>query len=332
MPSFKQPENFNPDNINPVEKKSEKSISNKKMLGIAALAGVAMFASAVGGGVVVKSMNNSMGNNRPPVAEKSANPSNVNVSEFNKIETENILAYDESFNYRFNDMASVYFADEAYRARNGGSSLLLKDEYFIKYDFSDDMYEISKLGFERYTLPKSTVVDRAVSLEIFNNYTLKQLSLYMNYIAMNPTAEAEKVIDFEFRHYGSVGGGDNIPEFAAHNRKIDSLMDVAKSVVAKYGSAAIYNVAPGSIEEDNQNVTFFNDNQSIDVTAIDKNGMGTTIQYYGDLLINVEVFSGKTVTQKKEIIKNFHFSIMRQPNNPAADFTYISIGGFKSPR
>lgn len=72
----------------------------------------------------------------------------------------------------------------------GGESVVIPDEFFANYNMSAQQNAVSPVGFEKYRLLSGGKIDQATAIKIFNEYTAKELSLYMNALAKNPTPEA----------------------------------------------------------------------------------------------------------------------------------------------
>lgn len=234
---------------------------------------------------------------------------------------------------RYSDPVSTYQAEEAYEAshsdgpNNGG--LLITQETIANYDMSASMdLSGSPLGFEGYKLPLSAKADRATSMEIFNNYTCKEMSLYMNLLARNSNnPDAVAIIDFEISHWCASNWGQSSPENAQiDDTSMQTMMETAKSVVAEYGSAANYTVAPGSATEGDPNFTYFDPNLSPDVLGLDEDHNVTKLQDYADVAILVDTYSRGSVFHETHTLKNFQLFVDRQDPFPGDDFTMISIG------
>ncbi len=244
-----------------------------------------------------------------------------------------VASFVEQYGYRYSDPVSTYYAYEAYKAANPNQSLIIEDDFVANYDKSAQQEKSSNLGFERYTLSKGAEFNSETSetsMKVFNEYLVKQLSLYMNYSAMNPYPEAQDIIDFEFESYCSQAGGRNLVEMTRDDNNILSLMETAKSIVSKYGDAAIYNVAPGSHQQGDPNTSLFDERAGTSIIRLDANGLVDSTQNTINFVVNIATYEGQTVLQQQETIKNFEFSIMRQIHpDPNVDFTYISIGQAK---
>jgi hypothetical protein len=103
------------------------------------------------------------------------------------------------FGNRYTDPVSTYFAEAAYEKAHNGKSVMMSDEIIDKYEnLKQHDGEKSELGFYMFHLPVDTKIDNKVSLDIYNNYIFKNLDIYMNLIAKNPSSEARDAIDKQF--------------------------------------------------------------------------------------------------------------------------------------
>ncbi len=238
---------------------------------------------------------------------------------------------------RYADPVSTYYAEISYAKNNNNIGSIITDEDIEAGKVTTDrtIGENSEIGFTEYELPIDAKMDQETSLKIFNEYTSKNLSRYMNLLARNPSKEAQIVIDKQFENYCSSALGDNLPAtaFPLDDTKIESLMDTAKSVVAKYGSNANYTVTPATTRRANPNSssTLFTSTESSNEIYDWSDTKIQTIHELGvKIVIDVEVFNGKNVTSKQEVLKDIQLSIMRQPtvakSRTGSPYTYISIG------
>lgn len=147
---------------------------------------------------------------------------------------------------RFSDPVSVYLTEYGYE-QSGNKSLMLSDEAVANYDMSiRPTAEKSPLvSFERYNLPVTTGLDQNTAVKIFNEYTAKELTLYMNALAKNPSAKAQEVIDFEFTNYCS-----NDELSIDYSKYTQNLMAMCKAMVAKYGNSTQYIIGKGALKND----------------------------------------------------------------------------------
>jgi len=318
-----QPDGSNFFNSEPIESTPEKKGLTSRQKIAAAMAGIALTAGVIGGVTA-----NVLAQRSPITAEAPANPG----SEQKSIPAE-AKSFVNEYSTRYEDPVSTYYAEKAYEAK-GAKSIVLSNDFINKYEIKNTHYEnSSSIGFDLCKLPLNVEVSNSLAINIFDQYTSKELSLYMNALAKNPTAEAEAVIDNQFMNSCSNTINPNVvgSAFPDDDKNIVTLMNTAKTVVAKYGSAANYNVMPGSNNQLDTNSTYFYGSQ--EVTKIDENKKVMSFQYSVNLLVSIDTYSVDKVSHTNEVIKNISLSIMRQPNTGSADnpanFTYISIGQFR---
>lgn len=238
----------------------------------------------------------------------------------------------EEFGGRYADPVSTYYAEQAYQAANNRPAVLTDSAIKTYGEGGNRQEHGSALGFDMYRLPLKTEINEATSIAIFNTYTAKQLSLYLNYLAKNPTPEDVAVIDTQFMNYSSNTIGANLPAsaFVDDDTDIATLMTTAKAVVAKYGSAANYTVEPGAIDSTDPNSTSFKSESIMFHANDDKSVAGSTIE--ANVVVTVDVYDGTKVSRTTEVVEGANLTILRQPNigtsaNPD-DFTFVSIGQF----
>jgi len=296
------------------EKVEKKGLSPKQQLAIAM--GVIAFTAAALGGVTV----NALSQRQSTITEAPANPGNpTNTGETKQEEIPaEAMSFVSEYGSRYTDPVSTYYAEQAYIAA-GNKGLLMPDVYINEYDASAQMDRLSPLGFEWYSLSPDAKIDLSTSMEIFNKYTAKEVGIYMNALAKNPTPEATTIIDNEFMNYCS--DTNNANRFTEDDKYINTLMETAKSIVAKYGSAANYTLAQGSTIEGKPNSTYFDKDLVTIIQGQDENGVTNIFENKINLAIEVEVFSGKSSTKDEVIIKDAEIFVIRQLNSAR-----ISIG------
>lgn len=233
---------------------------------------------------------------------------------------------------RYADPVSTFYAEMAYENTHDNHGLPISDAYIENYKASSNQdVKKSDLGFTSYELPATAEDNQDTAIKIFNDYMVPNLDLLLNYLSKNPSQKAIAVIDEQFRNYCSNTGGKGLPmEFTADNAAIDKLMATAKSVVSKYGSTAYYSVANGSTNSKDVSATTFPDTL----------GAVETIDYYGqklsslqangvNLTINVDLYNGKSVSHKREVLDGVQLSLIKQPVTGTVNNTSshrISIG------
>ena len=265
------------------------------------------------------------GNSQPqPKATATELPANLGEKTF-------VTTYGE----RYADPVSTYYANQAYKKVNHGRDLVMTDSFINNYDTTAERPEVSDLGFTWCELPKDAKIDQATSVKLFNDYVAKEMSLYMNCLAKNPSEAAVAITDFEFTHYCSDANWENYPnsklDFTADDGPIATLMETAKAVVAKYGSSANYTVNRGVVAwpgEGASNVTVFYPGDSTDIWNIDKKENLMGFENNADIDISIDIYNGSKVTQTTDVLKNVVLSFIRNPMGEPAEinFTYISIG------
>ena len=217
-------------------------------------------------------------------------------------------AFVDEFGTRYGDPVSTYYAEEAYLAA-GNKTRLMSDDYIdVLYDPDGQRNNVSPLGFEHYSVYPELKIDLTTAMKIFNEYTAKVVSSYMNALARNPTPKGTEIVDNEFMYYCSDTGYAN--RFTEDDEYIATLMETAKGIVAKYGSAANYTVAQGSTVEGEPNSTYFNE-YSTNAQGQDEKGITNKFSNVVDLAVEVEVFSGKSATKDEVIIEDVELFVVR---------------------
>lgn len=210
---------------------------------------------------------------------------------------------------RYSDTKSAYNAVLGY-VENGNSAVLMTNDYIANYKKSTQD-TTSSLGFERYSIPAGTKMDHAAFIVIFNQYFAKELARYMNALAQNPTPEGRAIVDSQFAEF--------CLNTDANDSNLDSefsrLVKTAQGVVEKYGSAANYNVAPGSTNPDDHS-TWFSD-------AGYFKSEGEDFWDLADVVFDVDVYKGVGSTRSEELIRAFGI-VIAQP----AHAQHVSIGQY----
>jgi hypothetical protein len=229
------------------------------------------------------------------------------------------LSFVETYKNRYEDPVSAYYSEKAYEAANGGKSLILTDDFVASYEPNKEEFNGSVLGFERfpYNYPSSTKMDPELFMSIYNSYISKEMSLYMNALAKNPTAEGTGIVDRQFQAYCSYHT-DAAGDYTFDDEYIASLMTTLKRVVTKHGSAANYAATNGTSDQ-SAGTTLFNPN---DTVVIGGDEAATSVQYTFnyDLVIRVEEFSDKLSTVAWERFKQVNQTIIVRPDG------FLSIG------
>jgi len=227
-------------------------------------------------------------------------------------------AFVTEYGSRYADPVSTYYAEQAYIAA-GNKGRLMPDIYISNYDASAQMNSVSPLGFEWYSVSPDAKIDLTTAMKVFNEYTAKEVSIYMNALSKNPTPEAIAIIDNEFMNYCS--DTNNANRFTEDDEYIATLMETAKGVVAKYGSAANYTVAQGSTVEGRPNSTYFDKDLVTLIQGQDEKGITTKFSNKVNLAVDVEVFNGESATKDEVTIKDAELFVVRH-----LDGYRISIG------
>jgi len=228
---------------------------------------------------------------------------------------------------RYADPVSTFYAEMGYEKKYGKPTIISnKDvsEYEITYGTSGDT---SPLGFTMGTLELGGTIDQEVSMRLFNSYEAPNLSLYMNLLARNPASGAVAMIEEQFLAYSqgqdllSVGGVYD-ERAGTRTRKI---MDTMASIVNKYGSNAIYSIAPavsGSVENpDSTNSVFFFAGQ----TDVYTNGLGFMDNI--EMLVFVDTYVGDRVVRSKEVFGSLQMIVeFQSPPGTADTFGYLTFG------
>ena len=142
----------------------------------------------------------------------------------------------DSYGERYAEPVATYYAEQQYKAEDGGLASTLDNEWVSAYVFDNStttpespLYDI---GFVR--LPLETQINSTTMVDVLNNQEVANgINRYMNLIARNTSPEAVAVIDNEFLKY-----------MGRDNANSANLLATLKSVVSQYGSAANYGLAP----------------------------------------------------------------------------------------
>lgn len=293
--------------------------ANKKKI-IIALSGIAILGVTIFGGTAIYRA----GQKSQVATEVPANPTNEKQA-IPKEAQDFVNQYGD----RYSDPVSTYYAEKDYKATVDKYGSMMTNDYINKFEITNlSQGDVDQLGFTNYMLPLSAEDNQQTAVNVFNSYTAKNLSLYMNLLAKNPSLKAKDIIDSELQNYCSNTSADDQQNiaFSADNEAINKLMNTAKTIVAKYGSAANYSVAKASIDTSDPNTTEFPES----LTAVE------TFEFRGQkikslhssgvrLVINVDSYNGKNVTHTIETLKDVQLSIIRQPDI-GSNSTYISIG------
>lgn len=237
----------------------------------------------------------------------------------------------DQYGSRYDDPVSVYFAQKDYEANVSTWPIILSEEYITNYEPSSGV--VSDLGFEMGKFPIESEGIEGIDdfIDVFNSYTAPQLSRYMNLLARNPDPEAIKIIDNEFLNYCSANSNIGTQaEIVDDNQDVINLMNLAKSTVSKYGSAANYYVANGSSDRSNVDSTLFI-NENVSKGFNSETGIHFLQTSGVKLIINVDTYNNSdNINREVEIVDDAQLIIFRHPNTGSidspADFTYISIG------
>jgi len=229
------------------------------------------------------------------------------------------LSFVETYKNRYEDPVSAYYSEKAYEAANGGKSLILTDEFVASYEPNKEEFRGSALGFERfpYNYPSGTKMDSGLFMDIYNGYTSKEMSLYMNALAKNPTAEGIEVVDRQFMAYCS-SHTDAAGDYAYDDAYIESLMTTLKRVVEKYGSAANYTATQGTVDG-STGTTLFNANDTV-VIGADEAQTSDQYTFNYDLVIRIDKYADGNETVSSEKFKQVNQTVIVRPDG------FISIG------
>ena len=260
--------------------------------------------------------------NTPTATEAPANPS----------ETQEIPAgakdFIDEYGSRYDDPVSTYYAESAYRQESRQASIL-SDEYISEYDFDIPAKDQGILGFETYSLPLDAKIDRRVSMDLFNNYTSDQLTIYMNALARNPNEK--EIVNRQFMGFcsfiGEVSPSMLAKGLTGYDGRIIAMMETFDSVVERYGSNANYIVNKASEPANGGTNTLFHDGDTVIGTLDD--GVTRQFQSSTDIAISVEIYNSNSQTIKHEVINDVELIVTRNPYNTAFSASGISIGQVK---
>lgn len=300
-----------------------KNIGRKALLSVSILSAVA----TVGGALYFFGGSDNISENKTPteIEDSVGTISEKNIPK-------EAQSFVNEYGDRYSDPVSVYYAEKEYKATVNKYGSIMTDKFIDNFKISTGFIsQQSELDFTHYMLPTNAPENQETVVKVFNEYIAKELEIYMNLLAKNPSPEAIKVIDSEFRNYCSETGSEGTSmAFAIDDAEIATLMKTAKSVVIKYGSTANFTVARGEIGSNNTQATNFTEKLSV-AEEMESNSKRTrSLQSDANIRINVDLYNGSVRTQKQETFPHTQLSIIRQLNTGSADkpadFTYISIG------
>ncbi len=259
---------------------------------------------------------------KQPVAEAPVSPDEAKVPK----EAEEFVA---NFGDRYDDPVSTYYAEQAYKNINPRGSII-ETSSALAYDLEGLRQDkTSELGFEIYELPLDAEINNKLSIDIFNNYTAKQLTTYMNLLARNP--DNKDMLDHEFELFCSFVGNTNPnmagSDFTEDDDKVINLMETVGYVVEKYGSTATYAVTNASEGASDDISTSFHPNEII--LGTENNGIIDRFQSAADIVIRIDTFKDGESTEKYETLQNIELTVIRGPYNPAFSVSTVSIGQVK---
>jgi len=221
----------------------------------------------------------------------------------------------EQYGSRYEDPVSTYYAAKALESEYGNKSLVLSDEFFVNYNVDSQKNAVSSIGFELYSLPLVDEVSVEDFTKVFNEYVVKELSLYMNSLAKNPTPEAQQVIDFEFTNWCSDAmNRDNNPAPTKDEEYVAKLMSTCKGIVAEYGSSANYTVKRATNNEvEVEGESYVSPHGIVNVLKVDENGKIITFTNNLDMAIVIEKYNDNTPTGETLLISDIQLTYTRQP-------------------
>jgi hypothetical protein len=310
----------------------------KKQKGIAAI----VLALTIGtGGYFAGKSNSENKNILPPKPAVSESINLTNPSE-SKTQEQSIPKESESFisefGARYKDPVSTYYAVEAYKRENNDKTPIITDEFINNYDPSGQRsMELSTLGFTAQRIPIDTQVDRKKMVEIFNEYTIPNLELYLNYLSKNRSPAALSIIDREFQDYCSDTSNKLSPILAFKDDDDDILrmMTLAKRIVAEYGDTVNYKIATASdaFDAKGPNFTTFPPTSEPSVGVTKWNGQ--TIESFAKGGVNISIGLDKYDNKNKlsssnKILKGINLTMQKQPVTGSSTWTYLSIGLIES--
>lgn len=228
--------NFQSETVDSGLEKPKRKLTTKQMIGLG-MATIMATGAAVAGGIQIANH------------EKQTNPLNKKTDQIEKNIDSSVPAearqFVSQYGDRFNDPVATYYSEQEYEELSHNKSLMISNEAIANYDMSaQPTGEISPLvGFEKCKLPADTTIDTKTAVAIFNNYTSKELSLYLNCLAKNPSPEAQAVIDYEFKNYCS-----NSNAFAGDSEYTDTLMQTMHNLVRQFGSSTEYYIGKGALQ------------------------------------------------------------------------------------
>lgn len=315
------------------EKKKGFTDGQKKFL--AAIAITACLGGIIGGNIVsrLNKADKIIDPSRPAVTD-TVNPGATEKQPAIPDEAKNFVA---KWGNRYSDPVSTYYAAIGYEVAHPNAPVLVSDSYVSEYEMQKyPSGETSDLGFSMTKLSLDKEIGQATSIEVFNNYTVNNLNLYMNLIAKNPDQKAMEVIDNQFLNYcaGNYFDDKNTSNAEAKADGIN-LLRTAKAIALKYGSSANYNVAPASNDDNAPDATIFG---RIATTHSRVDGQGKNIGFSDSgvtLVIDVDSYDGSKMSRFVEVIKDVQLSVERQQvfstqgtsENPIyTSSEYISIG------
>lgn len=230
------------------------------------------------------------------------------------------------FGARYADPVSTYYSELGYESKYK-TTLMMADSYISTYDPKGDKTFPSALGFTMVRLPLSDGFNQAYSVQFFNDYIAPNMSRYMNLRAKNPGAAGALVVEDHFLDScaGATENRNGNTSNAAANVRGRKLLDLMNAIVDELGSNAVYTVAPAAslaYSKDTATTTYFDSDTP---TMVWPDGSA-----YSDnnlvLLIDVDVYAGKTASHVHKFVDDVQITVERQPHGNTDTSTFMSIG------
>ena len=225
-----------------------------------------------------------------------------------------------AYSDRFSDPIATFNAQEAYVKQHPERAwLTIGNNDFNNYDLTQTASApVSPFGFEiRVLKPEQKFTTQTLIDQL--NVSIPEMSLFMNYLAMNPLPNQVAVIEKEYSNYAGY-----------YNQNTQHMLDTLAEIVQKDGTNAIYEINPATTDESadpSKNSIFPVNQENGIIEAVNEKHETISSSTYGNLSITVTTFdknNNQVVTT--ETIDNFGFNVTRAQIGDHDGIGIIGIG------
>jgi len=225
-----------------------------------------------------------------------------------------------AYSDRFSDPIATFNAQQEYVKQHPERAwLTVSNDDFNNYNLTQTASApISPYGFEiRVLKPEQKFTTQTLIDQL--NVSIPEMSLFMNYLAMNPLPNQVAVIEKEYSNYAGY-----------YSRTTQHMLDSFAEIVQKNGSNAIYEINPATTDESadpSKNSIFPVNQENGVIEAVNEKHETISSSTYGNLSITVTTFdknNNQVVTT--ETIDNFGFNVSRAQIGDPDGIGIIGIG------